>query len=301
MEAVATEDCASGRPLLGRDVAGASGLGCGASLRFVPEYSTYFRPEGLPGVEALHARFVEHAYVPHSHPTWTVAVVHYGAARFEVDATQQRAERGELFVLEPEAVHTGMAAVPEGWAYEVLYLDPAVLHEWDERDAAAPRASRWVVFRDRALRDSLLRMHARLRDGGFGLELDEAVLGAIAALRPHLRPGSPPARRGSEHAAVRRACGYLNEHWDEPVPLAELSSFAGLTRFELVRRFHHQTGLTPHAFQTNVRIARARRMLSAGEPIARVAAACGFADQPHLTRTFRRAVGVTPGRFTATT
>jgi AraC-like DNA-binding protein len=64
-----------------------------------------------------------------------------------------------------------------------------------------------------------------------------------------------------------------------------------------VRRFRDQTGLTPHAFQTNVRIARARAMLSGGEPIARVAAACGFADQPHLTRTFRRAVGVTPGRF----
>lgn len=77
----------------------------------------YFRPPGLPGVEALHARFVRHAYAPHSHPTWTVAVVQHGAARFEVDATQQRADRGELFVLEPEAVHTGMAAVPEGWAY----------------------------------------------------------------------------------------------------------------------------------------------------------------------------------------
>ena len=79
--------------------------------------------------------------------------------------------------------------------------------------------------------------------------------------------------------------------------LAAVSSFAGLTRFELVRRFRQQTGLTPHAFQVNLRIARARLMLGAGEPIARVAAACGFADQSHLTRTFRRAVGVTPGRF----
>ena len=78
----------------------------------VSEHAVYFRPAA--GVEALQARFVEHAYMPHSHPTWTVAVVHHGAAQFEVDATHQRAASGELFVLEPEAVHTGMAAVPEG-------------------------------------------------------------------------------------------------------------------------------------------------------------------------------------------
>jgi AraC-like DNA-binding protein len=265
----------------------------------VAEQSTYFRPAGLPGVEALHARFVDHAYVPHSHPTWTVAVVHYGAARFELDTTQQRADRGELFVLEPEAVHTGMAAVPEGWAYKVLYLDPALLHDWEERDAAAPRAARWVVFRDRWLRDALLRMHAVLASGVSGLELDEHVVAAVDALRPHLRPGPPAPLGGYEHAAVRRARLYLTEHWDRPVPLATLSAVAGLTRFELVRRFRDQIGLTPHAFQTNVRIARARAMLTTGEPIAQVAAACGFADQPHLTRTFRRAVGVTPGRFAA--
>ena len=263
------------------------------------EHSTYFRPSGLPGVEALHARFVHHAYSPHSHPTWTVAVVQHGAARFEVDATPQRADCGELFVLEPEAVHTGMAAVPEGWAYKVLYLDPALMHEWDERDAAAPSAARWVVFRDRALRDSLLRLHAVLGAGTGGLELDESVVGAAQALRPHLRPGPPAPRGRFEHAAVRRARAYLTEHWDQPVPLAALSAVAGLTRFELVRRFREQTGLTPHAFQTNIRVARARAMLSAGESIARVAAACGFADQPHLTRTFRRTVGVTPGRFAA--
>ena len=94
----------------------------------MPESGTYFRPAGLPGIEALHASFIEHAYRPHSHPTWTVAVIERGAARFEVDDTRQRADEGELFVLEPEAVHTGMAAVPEGWTYKVLYVARRAQH-----------------------------------------------------------------------------------------------------------------------------------------------------------------------------
>ena len=199
-------------------------------------------------------------------------------------------------MLEPEAVHTGMAAVPEGWAYKVLYIEPRVLHDWAERDGTAPRAARWVVFRDRALRGALERAHVALAAEPAGdLAVDEAVLDAVAALRPHLRPG-PPAhgRARAEHAAVRRARRHLSERWDERVTLAELAVAAGLSRFELVRRFREQNGVTPHAFQSNLRIDHARRLLAAGEAPAAVAATCGFADQSHLTRVFKRAVGVAP-------
>jgi AraC-like DNA-binding protein len=262
------------------------------------EYSTYFRLRGLDGIEALHARFVRHAYRPHSHPTWTVAVIERGAARFALESTQQRAGEGELFLLEPEAVHTGMAAVPEGWAYKVLYVEPQILYDWDERDGAAPHAARWVVFRDRALRQALVNAHAALATEPAGLAVDEAVLAAVAALRPHLRPGPSPRMRGRpEHTAVRRARAHLRESWDQRVTLTELTAVAGLSRFELVRRFREQTGVTPHAYQSNLRIEHARRLLGAGTPPAAVAAICGFADQPHLTRTFKRAVGVSPGRY----
>ena len=257
----------------------------------------WFRPAGLPGVEALHADFERHEYRPHSHATWTVAVMERGAARFTVDARKERAGQGECFVLEPEAVHTGLPAVPEGWAYKVLYLDPGLLSAWDATDAPAPRAARWVVFRDGRLRAALTAAHAALAEERDGLGGDEAVLRAVDALRPHLRPGAPPERHRAEHAAVRRAVAHLDERWDRTVRLAELADVSGLSRFELVRRFSAQLGLPPHAYQLNLRVARARALLRAGEAPAAVAAACGFADQAHLTRTFRGQVGVTPARY----
>jgi AraC-like DNA-binding protein len=244
---------------------------------------------------------VHHEYRPHSHRTWTIAVVQRGAARFTVETTRQRANAGELFVLEPEAVHTGMAAVPEGWAYKVLYVEPSLLHDWAEGDGPAPRAARWVVFRDPALRAALLRAHAALALPAPGLAMEETVLEAIAGLTPHLRGASVPVparrREQGEHAAVRRARIHLQNHWDQPVSLAELARVAGLSRFELIRRFRQQNGLTPHAFQRDRRIDRARAMLGEGVPAAAVAAACGFADQPHLSRVFKRLVGVAPGAY----
>jgi AraC-like DNA-binding protein len=262
----------------------------------LPEVTTYFRPAGLHGVEALHASFVTHAYRPHSHPTWTVAMMERGAASFELDDTDQRADDGELFVLEPESVHTGVAAVPGGWAYKVLYLDPALIGAWAEEDAV-PQAARWVVFRDEELRRALCDAHRALAEEPPGLAVDAAVLAAVDALRPHLRPVPRARRTRPEHAAVRRARSYLEERWAAPVTLAELAAHAGLSRFELARTFRAQVGLPPHAFQLDLRIARARTLLAGGEPTAAVAAQCGFCDQAHLTRVFKRAVGVTPARY----
>jgi AraC-like DNA-binding protein len=264
-----------------------------------PEVTRYFRPAGPDGVEALHASFVTHAYRPHSHPTWTVAMMERGAASFELDDTDQRADDGELFVLEPESVHTGVAAVPGGWAYKVLYLDPALIGAWAEQDSA-PQAARWVVFRDEGLRAALRDAHRALAEEPPGLAVDAAVLAAVDALRPHLEPGPPRPRTRPEHAAVRRARAYLEERWDAPVTLAELAAHAGLSRFELARTFRAQIGLPPHAFQLDLRIARGRSLLAAGDPPAAVAAACGFCDQAHLTRVFKRAVGVTPARYART-
>jgi len=262
------------------------------------EFARYLRPAGLPGVEALHASFVTHRYRPHSHPTWTVATVRRGAARFALEDTEQRAGSGELFVLEPDAVHTGVPAVPGGWAYQVLYLDPAVIPAWAE-EGGSPRAARWVVFRDETLRRSLAVAHRALAGEPPGLAVDEAVLAAVDALRPHLAPGPPVRVRRSrpEHAAVRRARRHLEERWAEPVALAELADVAGLSRFELARTFRAQVGLPPHAFQLDLRVARARALLAAGEPAAAVAAQCGFYDQAHLTRVFKQAVGVPPARY----
>ena len=177
-----------------------------------------------------------------------------------------------------------------------LYLDPLRIGSWTD-DGGIPRASRRVVFRDARLRTALAAAHRALAERPTELAVDMAVLAAVTALGPHLRPEPPSTRTRTEHAAVRRAQRHLQERWAETVTLTELAEHARLSPFELARTFRAQLGLPPHAYQLDLRIARARELLAAGDPAARTAAACGFCDQAHLTRVFRRAVGVTPGRY----
>lgn len=75
------------------------------------------------------------------------------------------------------------------------------------------------------------------------------------------------------------------------------AQLAGMSREGYSRRFSRLHGMPPHTFRLTERLNQARRLLRAGERIAAVAAEAGFADQSHLGRCFRRAFGVTPGRY----
>ena len=63
------------------------------------------------------------------------------------------------------------------------------------------------------------------------------------------------------------------------------------------RVFHDEVGLPPHAYLTQVRVNRARRLLSQGWPITEVAFEVGFVDQSHLNKRFKRITGMTPGQY----
>ncbi len=86
---------------------------------------------------------------------------------------------------------------------------------------------------------------------------------------------------------------------DRREPVSQAAARAGLSREGFSRRFARRHGLPPHAFWVMARLNHARGLLRAGEGIADVAAATGFVDQSHLGGWFRRAFGVTPGRYRA--
>jgi AraC-like DNA-binding protein/mannose-6-phosphate isomerase-like protein (cupin superfamily) len=93
------------------------------------------------------------------------------------------------------------------------------------------------------------------------------------------------------------ACSAVQADATSPEPVSRAAARAGMSREGFSRRFARDHGMPPHAFWLMARLNYARARLRAGEGIAEVAAESGFTDQSHLGRWFRRAFGVTPGRF----
>jgi AraC-like DNA-binding protein len=89
----------------------------------------------------------------------------------------------------------------------------------------------------------------------------------------------------------------LAERLSGPPSLDDLAAESGMSPFALVRAFRAETGLPPHAYVNHLRVRLARQLLDRGVAPADVAAQAGFADQAHLTRHFKRVVGVPPRAY----
>lgn len=137
------------------------------------------------------------------------------------------------------------------------------------------------------------------------LVLDGIGLQLCARLTQRWRDGAQqapePIRGGLSPRRLRVATEFLEAHLVGRTCFDELAAQLGVSTKHLSRSFKQSTGVPMKQWVIARRIERAKSMISDGtESLADVALVCGFADQSHFTTAFRRAVGISPGRFRAT-
>lgn len=112
-------------------------------------------------------------------------------------------------------------------------------------------------------------------------------------------PGVPaPVGGGLAPHKLQKVLGYIEDRLAEPVGVRELASQVHMSPFHFARRFKQAVGTPPHAYITQVRIERAKRLLSGTNlPLIEVATRVGYRTQAHFTGVFHRYVGTTPRSF----
>ncbi len=238
-------------------------------------------------------------YGLHSHAEFSVGLIESGRSHYRNGAQEWSVGAGDLVLMNPGAVHACRsqdAARP--WAYSMLYVDPVWLAGLQAEGESRLRPLAASLLRRPALAQAF-RQLLRSLDGTDAFEREQRCLDFFAALLPAAqgRPGaSGPAHR--DDTRLRRAIELLQARYAEPLRLACLAQAVGLSPNQLTRVFRAGTGLTPHAYLTNLRLQRSRALLRTGDlPLAEVAAATGFADQAHWQRHWQRRHACTPGAY----
>ncbi len=252
-----------------------------------------WRPR-VPGVvEVFHAHYREYAYPMHVHDAWTLLIVDDGAVRYDLDRHEHGTPLDTVSLLPPHVPHNGSPATPDGFRKRVLYLDASRLGD----DLIGPAVD-GPDLRDPVLRQRVGQLHAALALPGDELEAGSRLTLIGERLHAHLRAGDGE-RNGTRRDPLlaRRLRELLDERVVEGIGLEEAAALLPAHPAHLVRAFSGAYGIAPHQYLMSRRVDRARRLLLAGRTPAEVAGDTGFYDQAHLTRHFKRLVGVTPGRY----
>ncbi|RWF73847.1 MAG: AraC family transcriptional regulator [Mesorhizobium sp.] len=250
------------------------------------------------GMERIEARFHGSAFDLHRHDTYAIGVTLHGVQSFRYRGASHHSLPGQIIVLHPDELHDGGAGTEEGLRYRMLYLEPSVVLDClDTIDASLP------FVRDAVVTDPVFRTRLLSALGPLDQKLDDLFVADFIAqlMRSLVRHAGLPAKPIPRTAwrAASLARDYLEENVFRIVRSDELEAITGLDRYALSRHFRAAFSTSPHRFLLMRRLQRARRMIEASEPLAQIAIAAGFSDQSHFNRHFKKAFGVTPGRWSA--
>jgi AraC-like DNA-binding protein len=251
-------------------------------------------PPRLPGVEAVRVTSDTRLWSGVS-TRYGVAVVEAGAFDFWYRGRAWTLAPGPLKLKEPGEVHRDLR-VHAPVTCQSLSLDVPLVHAAARELGLAAAPSLRPVTDGRGRTEALGQaLHAALRDPGTGaLALQSLLAELLAQVLGGATAEAGPARA---RRAALRARDLVHASVEEGTSLEALAAAAGLGRFHLLRTFRREFGLTPHAYLTHLRVARARELLARGVSAARAALDVGLYDQSQLHRHFVRIVGVSPGAY----
>ena len=260
-----------------------------------------WRVEGIDGLELKHAEFSTFRFGRHLHASHVISLPS-PSIHFKVSGQYYQMESDQIILLNPGEVHEMGSPHHFSWSFRCFYLDSTLMRAVADSCSPAvplPRFSRSIV-RDSHIRQVLLYLHQRLDRNRFDSNLKRDFLNQM---RPLIKTHCVGEVDKTGHAVEKPASCldqvriFLEDHYSENICLEKLSDIAGISPFHLLRCFKEKFGLPPNEFQNAIRIQRARSFLNRGDAIIDVAMKTGFSDQSHLTRVYKKYIGLTPGQY----
>ena len=265
------------------------------------EQANYLHVRELGGLELLKAHYHQTQFSKHVHEGYCIGVIEDGAQSFFRTGELHVAPKGDIILVNADEIHTGSSAVESGWRYRAIYPTPEMLADIGQDIFVKDQGAPWfpqAVLRDDGLAQQLCLLFDLLEQKDNFLLKETMYLSTLSYLMS--RYGQ--CQRHFLHLAesqkkVLMIKELLAHSPEKNYSLTELANLADLSAWHFLRQFKKYVGLPPHGWLVQVRLHKARQMLKNGYSILNVALACGFSDQSHFNRHFKRAMGVTPAQY----
>lgn len=237
----------------------------------------------------------------HSHPEYQIGLA--------ADTCGKYIYRGSRLIVPRMALnvfHSGAAHKPNTelfletpHRYRMLYVSPEEMLEtacavgWRKSDEL-PYFSEFVVDDDFLVRKYLELFCPAESELAFDVRQTDfltALIGHFSQVKSSVKKIKPVL------PAIKKAREYLDANFTEQISLDDLARVADLSKYHLCRTFYDTIGVSPHVYQSHLRLNLAKKLLVQKRPLADVAIELGFYDQSHFGKYFKKFAGATPRTY----
>ena len=238
-----------------------------------------------------------HFFPKHYHETYSVAMLIQGAKDFRTNSRSGVLNSSNIATMNPYEIHCGESLSSGGWKQLVVLFDSFSSSRFAEENELRKNILEFSdsVREDKQFRLMMQNICTGISHASCELEkenLFELMMASIFSAEKAMKP----VRSFSNQPGMSKAADMMKDAPDKKHSLEELAKSAGMSKFHFLRSFKEATGMTPHAYLNIARVEKARRLLLTTEKsIAETAVECGFSDQAHLSRAYKKIYGAPPG------
>lgn len=238
-----------------------------------------------------------HHFPKHYHETYSIAVLTDGAKDFRTNRLRCTLDGTNLVTMNPGEIHSGDTLTEGGWKQLVMLFDGEAVRRFAEENELGDKELIFnkIVKDDKQFRTGLLSLFKSIAKAEDGLEKDnyyENLMALLFSSEKMLKPELSFTGRLN----IQKVMTLINDEPDRKHTLDSLAKAAGMSKFHFLRSFRETTGVTPHAYLNITRVEKAKGLLICGtDSITDIACMCGFSDQAHLTRAYKKIYGTPPG------
>jgi len=239
-------------------------------------------------ITALLAKMQKFSYKKHAHEEYALGVTLNGIQKYNLDGSNLKSYKNGVMLFNPEQLHDGQAgSKEESLDYVMLYIKPELFLEAIGKKEIVKFTSS-IVYDEKLKQDIYNLSYAILNKKDTAL-CNELLLNVA----DNFSSKDFIVDYKKENLLIKKAKEMIYFELDNVLNIDDISKELNLTKFQFIRTFKANTGLTPYQFFLNCKLIHAKNYLKQTKDLYATVVEYGFSDLSHLNRHFKRVYGIT--------
>lgn len=244
-------------------------------------------------ITVLSASFTDFTYKKHCHEEYALGVTLRGIQQYNLDGSLHSSYKNGVMLFNPEQIHDGRAQDNTGLDYVMLYIEPMLFLEILGKKDIVRFPSPILYNQD--LRNSILNLSIAILSGKSEALCSELFLSLV----DNFNPTNICTKYKKDNKLIKKAKEMIYSKLENVLSLDEISKEFAMSKFQFIRLFNANIGISPYQYFILCKVNRAKQLLEKSKDIYSVIAEGGFVDLSHLNKHFKRIYGITAFEYTS--